>query len=564
MMVKGFLEFTLMTILCALMFIPSANAQSNPSLQITNTGGDVVVSWLATNGLTFYLQSATTLPSPASPNPWVDSTVPTTMAGNRTTATLLMTNTQQFFRLKLPLFSFGLGTPVFQYAMFYNSDLEISPDEPLTVNGKVFCNGSIWAFPSAFLTFQSNVWCTGVFLKGGGPVVFDAGLTTNVSPETGITGYSIPANTIFSINNSASLGGAVLDPPPSGENPNSTAGQERFYNFADLIVSNSSNGLITAFFQDSNNVARLTPIPFDSQAVSESTETNHSTDHQTNVTFINHPPPGHYVTNIITTTVTNIVTIDTTNYVYSFATDATFYDYREGKSVQAVQIDVGNLSAWITNDAANGGILHNFQDWVHKGHGINSLYVYNGVPLSDTKLPAVRLVDGQQLPSSGLTVATPMPLYILGNYNVEAQDGTSIGTSNTVYTYPAAFMADAVTVLSSNWNDGYDGSTALAQRPAMDATVNAAILQGIVPSASIGGNYYYSGGAENVLRLLEDWSTNTLTYNGSMVTMFNCRYATNYWQSPGDYYNEPTWQWSFDPNFLNQNLLPPGTPNVVP
>ena len=75
---------------------------------------------------------------------------------------------------------------------------------------------------------------------------------------------------------------------------------------------------------------------------------------------------------------------------------------------------------------------------------------------------------------------------------------------------------------------------------------------------------YYSGGAENFLRLLEDWSTNTLTYNGSMVAMFNCRYGTNYWQSPGNYYNEPVWQRGFDTNFLNPSKLPPGTPNIVP
>jgi hypothetical protein len=565
-MVKGFLEFCLITILCILMSVASVEAQTNPLLQISNTGGSAVVSWPATNaGLTFYLQSATTLPSPKTPNPWVDSTVSTTLVGNRTTATLPMTDAQEFFRLKLQLFSFGLGTPVFQFAIFYNSDLEISSDQAMTVNGKVFCNGNIWASPAAALTFQGNVMCTGTFLSSG-PVVFQfpAMLNTGVPPETGLAVYAPIYMAIYPINNPTNLGRAMLDPPPSGENPNSSAGQERFYNFADLIVTNSSNGVITAFFQDSNNVSRLMTIPYDSQAIMESMGTNYSTDYQTNIIFINRPPPGHYVTNIIATTVTNIVTTDTTNYVYSFATDTTFYDYREGKTVQAVQIDVGNLAAWMTNDASNGGILYNFQNWNDKGHGIDSVHVYSDVPLTGTQLPAVRLVDGQQLPPSGLTVATPMPLYIWGNYNVQTPDGTSIGTNNTVYTYPAAFMADAVTVLSSNWNDGYDGSTALAQRPAMDVTVNAAILQGIVPSATVGDNQHYSGGAENFLRLLEDWNTNTLTYNGSMVTMFDCRYGTNYWQSSGTYYNEPTWQRGFDTNFLNPGKLPPGTPNVVP
>jgi hypothetical protein len=567
-MVKGFSEFGLMTTLCVLMFIPSANAQTNPWLQISNTGGSAVVSWLATNGLTFYLQSATTLPSPKTPNPWVDSTVPTILVGNRSTATLPMTNAQQFFRLKLPLFSFGLGTPVFQFAIFYNSDLEISPDQPMTVNGKVFCNGSIWASPDAPLTFQGNVMCTGAFTGGGGPVVFQfpAMLNTGVSPETGLAVYTPIYMAIYPINNPTNLGGAMLEPPPTGENPNSSAGQERFYNFADLIVTNSSNGVITAFFQDSNNVSRLTYIPPDATQLLTNLLSYITNTTQTITTNWNskHTVIIGYSTNTTTTITTNNIPTITTNSCYSFATGTTFYDYREGKTVQAVQIDVGNLAAWITNDAGNGGILLNFQDWIHKGHGINSLYVYSGVPLTGTQLPAVRLVDGQQLPPSGLTIATPMPLYVLGNYNVQTPDGTSIGTNNTVYTCPSAFLADAVTVLSSNWNDGYDGSTTLVERPAVDVMVNAAILQGIVPSATVGDNYYYSGGAENFLRLLEDWSTHTFTYNGSMVAMFDCRYATSYWQSPGNYYNEPTWQRSFDTNFLNPGRLPPGTPNVVP
>ena len=537
-------------------------------MQITKTGSNVAVSWSATNGLTFYLQSATTLPSPQSPNPWVDSTVSTTVAGNRTTATLLTTNALQFFRLKLPLFTFGLGTPVFQFAIFYNSDLEISPDQPMTVNGKVFCNGNIWASPDAPLTFQGNVMCTGAFITSGGSVFFQvpAMLNMGVSPETGMGVYAPLYMVIYPINNPTNLGGAMLDPPPFGENPNSTAGQERFYNFADLIVTNSSNGVISAFFQDTNNIGRLTYIPPDAMQLLTNlfSYTTNTTQTITTNWNSNHTRIIGFTTNTTTTIITNTTPTVSTNIYYSFVSNTTYYDYREGKTVQAIQIDVGNLVAWITNDSGNGGILFNFQDWIHKGHGINSLYVYNGVPLTGTQLPAVRLVNGQQLPSSGLTVATPLPLYVLGNYNVQTPDGTAVGSNNTVFSYPAAFMADAVTVLSSNWSDGYDGGTDLVQRTAGDATINVAILQGIVPSATVGGGQYYSGGAENFLRLLEDWSTNTLTYNGSMVAMFYCRYATNYWQSPGNYYNEPVWQRGFDTNFLDQNKLPPGTPNVVP
>jgi hypothetical protein len=100
-----------------------------------------------------------------------------------------------------------------------------------------------------------------------------------------------------------------------------------------------------------------------------------------------------------------------------------------------------------------------------------------------------------------------------------------------------------------------------------NTTVNAAMLEGIVASnPAISGNY--SGGVENFLRLLENWSDSptgassqqTLTYNGSIVVLFYSQYATNSWQPTGNYYNPPHRNWAFDLNFQNPNKLPPMTP----
>ncbi|MEK7707793.1 MAG: hypothetical protein AAB380_07335, partial [Verrucomicrobiota bacterium] len=96
----------------------------------------------------------------------------------------------------------------------------------------------------------------------------------------------------------------------------------------------------------------------------------------------------------------------------------------------------------------------------------------------------------------------------------------------------------------------------------VNTTVTAAILAGIVPTTNSGGIKRYSGGVENFPRFLEDWNNKTLTYNGSMVVLFPSRYATNFWISPGNYYNPPTRKWAFDVNLLNWNKLPPATPQV--
>jgi hypothetical protein len=170
----------------------------------------------------------------------------------------------------------------------------------------------------------------------------------------------------------------------------------------------------------------------------------------------------------------------------------------------------------------------------------------------------VRVANGATLPSNGLTVVTPQPLYVLGNFNA---NGSSLNNgTNVVSALPAALMGDSLTALSTSWSDSYTSSTALSGRTAGATTINAATFEGIVPTA--GSNY--SGGLENFIRLLESWSSVNLTYNGSIVVMFPSQYATNAWQAPGGtVYNAPVRKWAFDANFLSQSGLPPLTPNVT-
>ena len=108
---------------------------------------------------------------------------------------------------------------------------------------------------------------------------------------------------------------------------------------------------------------------------------------------------------------------------------------------------------------------------------------------------------------SGFSVATPNPLYVKGNYNVTA-DGVHFAylpfsTTNNGSCVPAALMCDAITILSSSFND----ATSPNSRPAAAApsnTVNAAIIAGNVPSTDVTSTTF-SGGVQNLIRLQEDW-----------------------------------------------------------
>ena len=446
-------------------------------------------------------------------------------------------------------------SPLFQFAIFYNLDLDISPGQPMNITGPVFCNGNIWLWPYAAMTFNSTV--------------SSAMLVTNkMQPydQQSSSGYTAPSYTLagqpqshvaplfmpIGTNNSPSSAEDIIKlPPPNLGAPNPAAysptGEVYLFNEVDLIISNSAIGFstgrgtnITIWFQDPNNINPLTQL-------------------QPNVT------------NVVGTV---------TNRYFSFVTNVQFYDFRESDTVQAVQVDVAKLNSWLTNTSGTGGNQYNQLSFLDKYHGIDSVFIYNNVPQTSSQLPAVRLVNGAQLPyttvfnggfnTGGLTVVTPQPLYVKGNYNVQTATsaaGASAGTTNTAYTYPAALMSDAITILSANWNDtgvAYQASGSLSSRIPASTTINAACLEGIVQSTNdSGGSLHYSGGVENFLRLEENWTSSTiLTYNGSITALFPSQYATNFWQTPGNYYNPPTRHWAFDLNFTDPNKLPALTPMV--
>jgi len=124
-----------------------------------------------------------------------------------------------------------------------------------------------------------------------------------------------------------------------------------------------------------------------------------------------------------------------------------------------------------------------------------------------------------------------------------------------------------LTILSSNWSDTNSlGSTyndsAAKWNASLSTTVNAAILTGVVPSTG-SGSTQFSGGLQNLPRMLEDWSACNLWLNTSFVSLYNSARATSQFQSPGVYYRSPVRHFNFDPKFTSLSYLPPGTPVVT-
>lgn len=498
----------------------------------------------------------------------------------------------------------GNQVPLFQYAVFYNLNLEIDPGAGFPITAPVFSNAGIWSgSPNA--TFASTVAAVGP-MNTSGTDPYCAGKMDNGMPPSNFlypgqpVSGAVPiyfSNGFYSGTGTTSITNAealINLPPAPIRAPFSIAYNETnqiyAFNAASLIVSNwyyGTNGVapwsnnFTVYLQDN------LPAPF---AVMQDGVPVHWVE-LTNDFYIYSNTLSHtvfstnYVPNFVFTN--NATAIRWTNnppgtnivwYAgFSFLTNASFYDFRENAQVQAVQLDVGKLGAWITNSTLNAGSNWNNELSEDTGHVINSIFIYNAVPfIGQQQLPAVRLVDGHFLPwplpyepgwpIGGLTVVTPQPLYVLGDYNVQTNIGGPLilGSHNMANNFSAALMADSITILSSSWVDqtASAAGTYYPTRPASNTTVNAACYEGIVPSAGSS----YSGGVESFLRLLQDWAGHTLTYNGSMAAMFPSIYATNVWQVPNgitSYYSIPTRHWAFDTNFLVLDDLPPLTPMLI-
>ena len=456
--------------------------------------------------------------------------------------------------------------PLFQFAIFYNVNLEIAPGAAMNITGPVFCNQNIWE-GSVNANFSSTVTAVGTnCVSANNPFALNYAMST--PPTFSLAGQPVDhANALvmpIGTDNSPTAVLGLLNLPPAAftmGTPAAYSSDGVLYpaNGADLVITNFFNGTndgpavpfgtnLIVYFQDSS----LTPIPYDFYLLTN--RTTHAISY----------------TNVVSTN-------DAGNIYYagfSWVTNVVFYDWREGwnggsgppKRVEAVQIDVAKLNKWLTNNTVvNSGYNSDQLKLLHSGHHIDSVYVYNSVPLTGSQLPAVRVFNGAQLPNpgnstAGFTVATPFPMYVRGNYNSQNGGGSALGlygtNGATQYTLPAALMADSISILSTNWNDSI---TNKLPTPG-NTTVNAAMLEGIVASdPTISGDY--SGGVENFMRLLENWG-GTLTYNGSIVVLFYSQYATNHWRQTGNYYNPPTRRWAFDTNFRIANKLPPLTPSI--
>lgn len=432
--------------------------------------------------------------------------------------------------------------PLFQFAAFYNKDLEILPGPTMTLAGPVHTNGDLYLNTdntSPGLSISGQVTAAGKIYRGrkndntclSNPVKI-------FNPTTGVAlKPTCPSRTLITTNDTTPYNGmlkfgvdVVTVPAPEVFNP--TPGQV-YWDKADLrlVLHLKSDGT-----PDTTTYATGVEVRNSDDSINAALSTKINTAATC---------PG----NISGRTVGN---------------SNTFKNNRENKTIRMLEVDMRTLLDCIhnqalfgaskdLNDSSEGGIVFHFTVKGPNSATVNNygVRVRNADPLQATNASFPKPV--------GLSIISDQAMYIRGDFNKTSK-------------IPAAVMVDVINILSNNWNFSNDASLstgALSSRVPTDTTVQAAFLSGTDTTGGVEGSGgqggAYNGGLENYPRFHEDWSGagKKFTYVGSFVSLGKPKFSSGTWVYGSPQYTAPTRAWTYDTMFNDGAKLPPITPRFV-
>ena len=485
------------------------------------------------------------------------------------------------------------SAPIFQYSIFFQGDLEFNPGGAITttISGDVVANGSIYMGPQSGGTIMINgkvrYLSTGFFNTNAvGTVTYSnpnaptppitlvaptwatseaSQLETLEEPENLLGGIDVTVTAIARGNDlfgpeigrdnpavwtAAELATAennvyrsLIVPPPSAATVG-TANSE--YPLA--LVSTADDPVISVQ-RAYNKSALQISVADDASGTITFTKVDLLTGTRTDVT-------NRFIDDI-----TNFGTNASPVYFKDV------WDFREGKFVRVTEIDIGNLKSEI--DYQRSLPPANPHNVDLKFNGL--LYV-NLLRASAATPAAIRLKNATALPYTsavpatsglgGFSVATNGGIYVVGSYNTATpvEGGLPVfpkqnGTAGFV---PAMLIADAITLLSTDWDDA-NAALGIGSRIAAAGTVsfNAGILTGNIPSTITAS----SGGAHNLVRYLEDWRGRNVNFFGSIGRLFRSTKFVAPFGGVSTVYWNPSRTFGFDQNILT--YAPPGTPQTT-
>ena len=275
-----------------------------------------------------------------------------------------------------------------------------------------------------------------------------------------------------------------------------------------------------------------------------------------------------------------------------------FSDQRENKKVRATVLDLNLLRTKTIGGSEyllpNSGIIYATRDDALPDTSagntdagkLESPVDYVDDSTRPRRPSAIILIKGEKLwrtnsykeEEKGLTLATNLPTYIKGDFNLHTQGEftqTLAESWSNFYTRttfnnnfacrsgdsrfpnctkgdewrPANILADSVTLLSGDFDFkelGYAiGSQQIAKN---DTTFNLIVAAGDNPAQPTVDN----GGLNNLVRVIENWTSRKIKLNGAFMQVKKSAYATGT-NPPQTLNNPPTRQWSYDVGLLFQS-----------
>lgn len=317
------------------------------------------------------------------------------------------------------------SVPIFQFAVFYDNDLEIAPGPAMTLSGRVHSNGDLYIQSDNDINFDSYITAYGDILHGRKP---NSGMSTG-NGDVDILG-------IDGAYHSMRQGSGWLDAADSywydtaasrwgGRVQDDAFGQER----------------LTLPLENPDDPHTLVDRYNDGGGTLNSSSMELDADLKIMDGVALYKSAGSWIN--VTSSLTTCGALKTT----------VFYDKREERNATVYDVDMAKL--YTSGYFPPNGIMYTADN----GSGLRGTRLYNATTVG-----------------AAFTLASENPVYTKGNVNTTSKK-------------PMAIICDALTILSGNWNDAsyYTTNTNMTVRVPTATSLNFSYITGNKNSG--GGQY---------------------------------------------------------------------------
>lgn len=453
--------------------------------------------------------------------------------------------------------------PLFQFAIFFQDDLEFFNGATMTVSGPVHTNGGLYLAPQTGGTtnLDGQTTVAGTFYRGQKSVASCAGYQGTAKAKNPSSYVTLPECTanrttvsdVSSWNGNIELGvDPVTVPSPEDFLPFS---EGEYWQRADLRL-----------------VLRLTNAGIPNTTVSSTGVEVVNADGTSNTTATSYLHSNLNCPGLISTGGGPLLSIGSQGSGTAGNQLRLFREYQynavTNEYQRTLEVDMQNLlncikkypdimgGRLLNDDTEDGLVFHFTIDGPNKSdsHNNYSVRIRNGATLQ-SNIAGAPVVNG-------LTIVTDQGLIVWGDYN-----------SIVANWIPSALMADTLWLLSAGWVDADSLIADTYTRDGSATTVRAAVISGIRRTGDANGVAGQDkgvdtngGGAINVFRFNEWFRVGTsipdFTYEGSIVSLGAPARSQSTW-GPFTYYSAPNRAWSYDTRFNDADQLPPMTPVFV-